>query len=218
MGKQWKQWQTLFSWLQNHCRWWLQPWNEKMLASWKKSYGQPRQHIKKQRHYFANKCSFSQSYGFSSSCVRMWELDCKESWVPKNWYFWTVVLDKALESPLDCKIKPVNPKGNQSWMLIERMDAEAETPIFWPPDMMNWLIWKDPEAGKDWRQEKKGMTEDEMIGWHHQLDGYELEQALGVSDGQGSLVCCSPWGHKELDMTELLNWTEQDLSITMQKH
>ena len=129
-----------------------------------------------------------------------------------------MVLDKALESPLDCKIKPVNPKGNQSWMLIERMDAEAETPIFWPPDMMNWLIWKDPEAGKDWRQEKKGMTEDEMIGWHHQLDGYELEQALGVSDGQGSLVCCSPWGHKELDMTELLNWTEQDLSITMQKH
>ena len=126
-----------------------------------------------------------------------------------------MVLEKTLQSPLDCKEnQPVHPKGDQSGVFIGRTDVEAETPIFWLPDAKSWFIWKDPE----WGQEKKGMTEDEMIGWHHQLDGYELEQALGVSDGQGSLVCCSPWGHKELDMTELLNWTEQDLSITMQKH
>ena len=127
--------------LQNHWRWWLQPWNYKMLAPWKKSYDQPRQHIKKQRHYFANKGPPSQSYGFSSSHVWMWELDYKESWAPKNWCFWTVVLEKTLESPLVCKeIKPFNPKGNQSWMFIGRTDAEAETPILWPPDVKNWLI------------------------------------------------------------------------------
>ena len=120
------------------------------------------------------------------------------------WCFWTVVLGKTLESPLDCKeIKPVNPKGNQSWMFIGRTDAEAETPILWPPDTNYWLIGKEPDAGKDWRQEK-GTTEDEMVGWHHQLDGHEFEQALGVGDGQKSLVCCSPWGRKESDMTEWL--------------
>ena len=139
-----------------------------MLAPWKKSYDQPRQHIKKQRHYFANKGPSSQSYGFSSSHVWMWELDYKESWTLKNWCFWTVVLEKTLESPLDCKeIQPVHPKGNQSWIFIGRTGAEAETPIHWPPDEKNLLNWKDPDAGKDWRWEK-GMPEDEMVGWHHQ--------------------------------------------------
>ena len=141
--------------LQNHGRWWLQPWNSKTLAPWKKSYDQPRQHVKKQRHYFANKDSSNQGYGFFSSLVWMWELDYKESWVPKNWCFWTVVLKKTLESPLDCKeIQPVHPKGNQSWIFIGRTDAEAKTPMLWPPDVKNWLIWKDPDAGKDWMQEK----------------------------------------------------------------
>ena len=139
----------------------------------------------------------------------MWELDYKESWAPKNWCFWTVVLEKTLESPLDCKeIKLVNPKGNQSWIFIGRTDVEAETPVFWPPYVKSWLIGKDPDAGKDWRQEEKGMTEDKMVGWHHWLNGCEFEQALGFGDGQGSLVCCSPWGHKKSDTTEWLNWTE----------
>ena len=119
------------------------------------------------------------------------------------------MLEKTLESLLDCKeIKPVNSKGNQSWIFIGRTDAEAEAPIIWPPDVENWLIGKDPDSGKDWRQEEKGMTEDEMVGWHHQLDGHEFGQALGVGDGQGSLACCSPWGRKELDTTEWLNWTD----------
>ena len=132
--------------------------------------------IKKQRHYFANKGPSSQSYGFSSSHVRTWELDYKESWASKNWWFWTVVLEKTLESPLDSiEIQPVNPKGNQSWIFIGSTDAEAETPILWPPDVKNWLIWKDPDAGKDRGQEEKGMTEDEMVGWHHQLNGNEFE-------------------------------------------
>ena len=142
----------------------------------------------------------------------MWELDYKESWVPKNWCFWTVVLEKSLESPLDCKeIQPVHPKGNQSWIFIRRTDAEAETPILWLPDAKNWLIGKDPDAGKDWSQEEKGTTGDEMIGWHHQLNGHEFEQALEVGDGQGSLVSWSPWGLKESDTTERLNWTELHL-------
>ena len=120
---------------------------------------------------------------------------------------------KFLESPLDCKeIQPVHPKGNQSWIFIGRTDAEAETPILWPPDVENRLIWKDPDSGKDWRQEKKGMTEDEMVGWHHQPDGHELEQTLRVGSGQESLACCSPWDHKESDTTEQLNWTELDCS------
>ena len=128
-------------------------------------YDQPRQHIKKQRHYFADKDPYSQSYGFSSSHVWMWELDHKEGWVLKNWCFWTVVLEKTLESPLDCKeIQPVNPKGNQPWIFIGRTDAEAETPILWPPDEKTWLIGKDPDAGKDWGQKEKGTTEDEMVG------------------------------------------------------
>ena len=144
---------------------------------------------------------------FSSNHVWMWRLDYKESWALKNWCFWDVVLEKTLESDSQ-EIQPVHPKGNQSWIFIGRTDAEAETPILWPPDAKNWVIWKDPDAGKDWRQEEKGTTEDEMVGWHHWLDGHEFEQALGVGDGPGGLVCCSPWGCKESDMTERLNWTE----------
>ena len=137
----------------------------------------------------------------------MWELDYKESWVPKNLCFWTVVLEKTLESSLNYKeIQPVHPKGNQSWVFILRTDAEAEAPILWPPDAKNGLIGKDPDAGKDWRQEEQGTTEDEMVGWHHRLNGHEFEQVLGVGDRQGSLVCCSPWGCKTPDMIEQLNW------------
>ena len=278
-----------FRGLQNHCRWWQQPWNKKKLTPWKESYDQPRQHIKKQRHYFANKGPSSQGYGFSSGHVWMWELDYKESWAPKNWSFWTVVL---IESPLDCKeIQPVHPKGDQSWVLFGRTDVEAETPILWPPDMKSWLVWKEPDAGKDWRQEEKGMTEgdwiasptqwrwvwvnsgswwwvwpmnqgkldvikqemarvninivgiselkwtgmgkfnsddhleiwstlilswrleekgmaeDELVGWHHRLDGREFEKAPGVGDGQGNLACYSPWGGRvrHYRATEL-NW------------
>ena len=138
----------------------------------------------------------------------MWELDYKESWVLNNWCFWTVVLEKTLESPLGKEIQSVHPKGNQSWILIGRTDGEAEAPILWLLDAKNWLIGKDPDAGKDSRQEEKGMTEDEMVRWHHWLDGHKFEQAPGVGDGQGSLACCSPWGCKESDMTERLNWTE----------
>ena len=128
-----------------------------------------------------------------------YELDYKESWVQNNWCFWIVVSEKTLESPLNCKkIKPVNPKGNQPWIFIRKTGAKTEAPVFWPLDVKNWLFGKDPDAGKDWRQEK-GTTEDEMDGWHHGLNGHEFEQALGNGDGQGSLACCSPWGHKESD-------------------
>ena len=137
----------------------------------------------------------------------MWELDYKESCAPKNWCFWTVVLENTLESPLDYKeIQPVHPKGDQSWIFIGRTDAEAETPILWRSDAKNWLLGKDPDAGKDWKQEEKWTTEDEMVGWHHRLYGHEFEQALGVGDRQGSMVSCSPWGRKESDTTEQLNW------------
>ena len=178
-----------------------------MLAPWKKSYDQPRQHIKEQRCYFANNGPSSQSYGFSRSRVWMWELDHKESWVPKNWCFWTVVLEKTLESPLDFKeIQPVHSKGNQSRISIGRTDAEAETPILWPRDVKNWLIWKDPDAGKDWRWEEKGTTEDEILRWHHRLLDMNLSKLWELADGQGSLACCRPWGHKESETTERLNW------------
>ena len=177
--------------------------------SWKESYNQLRQHIKKQRHYFVHKGLFSQGYGFSSSHVWMWELDYKESWALKNWCLWMVVLEKTLESPLDCKeIQLVHPKGDQSWVFIGRTDFEAATPILCPPDVKSWLIWKDPDAGKDWGQEEIGMTEDEMVGWHHQLNGHEFGSAPGVGDGQGGLACCGSWGRKELNMTERLNWIE----------
>ena len=141
----------------------------------------------------------------------MWELDWKESWALKNWCFWTVVLEKTLESPLDCKeIQPVHPKGNQSWKFTGRTDAE--TLVLWPPDAKSWLIGKDPDAGKDWRPEK-GTTEDETVGWHHRLSGHEFESTPGVGEGQGGLACCSPWGGKESDTTKQLNWTVNTLVI-----
>ena len=139
----------------------------------------------------------------------MWELDCEESWAPKNWCFWTIVFEKTLESPLDCKeIQPVHPKGDESWVFTGRTDVEAETLILWPLHAKSWLIWKDPDAGRDWGQEEKGTTEDEMAGWHHQHDGHEFGWTPGVGDGQGGLACCCSWGCKELDTTKRLNWTE----------
>ena len=156
--------------------------------------------MKKQIHHFTDAGLCSQSYGFSSSHVWMWELDHKEGWVPKNWCFWIVVLEKTFESPLDCKeINSVSLKGNQAWHWKDGSDAEA--PILWPPDVKSWLIWKDPDPGKDWRQEEKGATEDEMVGWCHWLNGHKFEQTLGESEGQRSLACCSPWGCKQSDTT-----------------
>ena len=147
-------------------------------------------------------------YGFSSSHVWMWELDYRESWVPKNWCFWTVVLEKTLGSPLDCKeIQPAHLKGDPFWVFIGRTDVEAETPILWLLDAKSWLIWKEPDAGKDWGQ-KMGMMEKEMVGWHHQHNGHGFGWTLGVGDRQGDLACCRSWGRKESDMTEQLNWTE----------
>ena len=172
-----------------------------MFGPWKKSYDQPRQHIKKQRHYFANKGPSSQSYGFPVVIYGY------ESWTIKKAEcqridVFELLCWRRLESPLDCKeIQPVHPKGNQSSIFIGRTDAKAKTPILWPPNAQSWLIWKDPDAGKDWGQEEKGMTEDEMVGWHHWLKGHEFEYTPGVGDGQESLACCGPWGHKELDKT-----------------
>ena len=139
----------------------------------------------------------------------MWELDCEEGWAPKNWCFWTVVLDKTLESPLDSKeIQPVHFKGDQSWVFFGRNDAKAETPVRWPSHAKSWLIGKDPDAERVWEQEEKWMTEDEMAGWRHRPNGREFEWTPRVGDGQGGLVCCDSWGHKESDTTEQLNWTE----------
>ena len=191
-----------------------------MLTPWKESRDQPRQHIKKQRHYFANKGLSSQGYGFSSGHVWMWELDCEESWAQKSRCFWTVVLEKTLESPLDYKeIQPVHLKGDQSWVFIGRTDAEAETPILWPPDVKSWLIGKDPDAGKDWGQEEKGTTEDEMAGWHHRLNGHDCGWTPGVGDGQEGLVCHSPWGHKVgHDWATELNWIILFMTIYSTKY
>ena len=170
--------------------------------------------ILKSRHYFADKGLSSQSYGFSSSHVWMWELDYKESWVLKNWCFWTMVLEKTLESPLDSKeIQPVHPKGNQTWKFIVRTDDEAATSILCPPDVKNWLTGKDSDAGKDWWRDKR-MTEDEMFGWHHQLHGHKFEHIPGVSDGQGNLVCCSPWVRRVgQDWTTALNWLSKYIPL-----
>ena len=158
------------------------------------------------RHHFANKGLYHQSCGFSSGCVWMWELDPKEGEVPKNWCFLIVVLEKTLESHLGYReIKPVNPKGSKPWIVTGRTDAKAEAPIFWPPDVKSGLTEKDPDARKDWGQEEKGATEDEMVGWHHWLNGHESEQTPGDTEGQGSLAGCSSWGRKESDTTEWLN-------------
>ena len=197
-----------------------------MLTPWRESYDQPRQHIKKQRQKKINKkiknrditlsTKVHLGYGFSSGRVCMWELDYKESWAPKNWCFWTVVLQKTLERPLDCKeIQQVHPKGDQSWVFTRRTDVEGETPILWPPDAKSWLIGKDPEAGKDWGQEEKGTTEDEMVGWHHHLNGHGFGWTPGIGDGQGGLVCCTSWGRKELDTTERLNWTNVNMLLCL---
>ena len=182
-----------------------------MLAPWRKSYDQPRQHIKKQRHYFADKVLSSQSYGFSSSYVWMWELDHIESWASKNWCFWIVVLEKTLESPLDCKeIQLVHSKGNQSWVFIGRIDAKAETPILWPPHVKSWLNGKVPDAGRDWGQEEKGTTEDEVAGWHHRLDGHEFEWTLGIGDDREAWHAVIHGIAK--NWTQLSDWTELNLS------
>ena len=174
MGKQQKQWQILFWGAPKSLQMVTATMKLKDTCSLEESYARP--HIKKQRHYFANKVLCSQSYGFSSSHVWMWELDYKESWVTKNWCFWTVVLEKTLETPLDCQeTQPVHSKGDQCWIFIGRTDVEPEAPILQPPDVNNWLIGKDPNAGKDWRREEKGITEDEMVAWHHWLNGHEFE-------------------------------------------
>ena len=172
------------------------------------SYGQPRQHIKMQRYYFTNKDPSSQGYGFSSSHVCMWELDCEESWMPKNWCFWTVVLGKTLESPLDCKeIQPVHPKGNQSWIFIGKTDAEAETSIhlMWRAEWFEKILMMGKTEGRRRRGHQRMRW---LVGWHHWLNGHAFGWTLGVGDGQGGLVCFYSWGRKELDMTEWLNWTE----------
>ena len=170
----WKQGQTLVFWAPKSLQMVTSAMKLKDAWSLEESYDQPRLFIKKQRHYFAKKDPSSQSYGFSSSHVWMWELDYKESWEPNNWCFWTVVLEKTLESLLNSKeIQPVHP-NDQSWVSTGRTDAEAKTPILWPPDAKSWLIWKDPDAGKYWGQEEKEMTEDEMVGWHHWLNGHEF--------------------------------------------
>ena len=175
---------------------------KKTLAPWKESYGKPRQRVKMQRHHFVNKGPCSQSCGFSSGHVLMWELDHKEGWVPKNWCFRIVGLEKILESPLDNKqIKPVNPKRNQLRIFIGRNDAEAEPPILWPLDVNSRLTRKDLATGNDWGQEEKQTTEEKMIGWHHQLSEHVFERTQGNSEGQGSLACCGPWGPRESDMS-----------------
>ena len=172
------------------------------------------QHVKSQRRHFADKGPYSQSFGFPSSHVWMWELDHKESWALKNWCFRTMVLEKTHESLFDyMEIKPVNPKRNQPWIFIGRTDAEAEAPILWPPDSKIWLTGKDPDAGKDWRREEKETTEDETVRWHHRLNEHEFDQTLGHSWRTESLACCSIWGCKESDMTEWLNNKKRRIQI-----
>ena len=182
--------------------WWLQPLNLKTSASWQESYDKPRPHVKKQIS-LCDKGLYSQSYAFSSSHVQMWELDHKEGWVIKNWCSQTVVLEKTLRSPLDSKeIKPVNPKGNIHWIFTGRTDPEAEDSIPWPPEVKSQLTRKDPDAGKDW---EKWEGDEMRMRWHHWLNGHEFEPTLGYGVGQGNLVCCSSWGHKESDTTEQLS-------------
>ena len=208
MGKQWKQCQTLFWGAPKSLQMVIAAMKLKDIYSLEASYDQPRQHIEKQRRYSVNKGLSSQGYGFSSGHVWMWELDYKESWVTKNWCFWTVVLEKTLESPLDCKeIQPVHSERDQPWDFSERNDAKAQTPVLWPPHVKSWLIGKDSDAGRDWGQEEKGTTEDEMAGWHHWLDGHESEWTLGVGDGQRGLACCDSWGCRvRHDWATELNW------------
>ena len=191
--------------LQNHCGRWLPAMKLNILTPWKKSYNKPRQHIKKQRHHLPIKVHIVKAMVFPVQ-VWMWEFDLKEGEVPKNWHFQIVVLEKTLESLLDSKkIKSVNPKGNQPCIFIGRSNAEAEAPIPWPLDAKSWLIGKDPEAGKVWKQQDKRVTEDETVGLHHQFNGHELGQTPGDGEKQRSLTCYSPWGCKEFDTTWQLN-------------
>ena len=209
MGKQWKQWQTLYFGASKittdgDCNLEIK---RRLLLGRKTMTNLDS--ILKTRNYFVDKSLSSQSYGFSSGHVWMWELDYKETWALKNWCFWTWCWRRLLRVHWTARrytqsiLKEISPEYS-----LEGLMAEAETPILWPPDAKNWLIGKDPDAGKDWGQEEKGTTEGEMAGWHHWLNGHEFEETPGVRDGQGGLVCCSPWGRKESDMTEQLNWTE----------
>ena len=183
-----------------------------MHTPWKESYDQSRQHIKKQDITLSTKVHLVKAMVFPLVINGCESWTIKESQVPKNWWFWTVMLEKTLESPLDWKeIQPVHPKGDQSWVFIGRTDVEADTPILWPPDANKWLTGKDSDARRDWEQEEKGTTEDEMAWWHHWLDGHESEWTQGVGDGQGGLACCSSWDRKELDTTEWLNWTKHTI-------
>ena len=202
MGKKWKQWQILFSWAPKSL-WMVTTATilKDACSLWKKAMINPDS-VLKSRHTFANKGPYSQRYCFSSSHLQMWELDHKEGFVPKNRCFRTAVLEKTLESPLDSKeIKSINANGNQPRIFIRRSDAEADAPILWPPDVKSRLIRKGPDAGKVWKQEDKGATKNEVVGWYHRLKGHEFEQTWGDSKRQGSLACCSPWGCKESDMT-----------------
>ena len=213
MGNRWRNSgnsvRLYFGGLQNHCGWWLQPWNEKMLTPWKKSMTNLDSILKSRDITLPTKVHLVKAmvfpvvtYGYESWTVKKAERR-------RTVVFWTVVLEKTLASPLDCKkVQPVHPKGDQSWVFIGRKDAKAETPVLWPPHAKSWLIGKDPDARRNWGQEEKGMTEDEMAGWHHQLNGHEFEWTSGVGDGQGGLAYCDSWGRKELDTTERLNWTE----------
>ena len=209
MGKQWKQCQTLFwggSKITADGNWSHEI--KRCLLLGRKVKTNLDSILKSRDVTLPTKVHLVKAMVYSCSYVWTWELDCEESWVQKNWCFRAVVLEKTLESPLDCKeIQLVHPKGNQSWILIGSTDTKAEATILWPPDVKKWLIGKDSDAWKDWRQEEKGTTEDEMVGWHHRLDGHEFEPAPGADDEQGSQACCSPWVCKERDMTERLNWT-----------
>ena len=201
MGEKWKHWQIFFSWAPKSLQMVAAAMKLRQLLLGRKAV--TKLDSGKAETSLSDKGLSSQSYGFSSSHVQMWELDHKESWALKNWCFQIVVLEKTLESPLDCKeIQLVHPKGNQLWIVIGKTDAEDEAPILWPPDAKNWLIGKDPDAGNDWRQKEKKATKDEMVGWHHWCNGCEeFEHTLGESEGQGSLACCSPGGRKESEVT-----------------
>ena len=201
--------------LQSNCRWWLKPWNQKMIAFWQgKKKVTPRQCVEKWRHYSANKGLCSEGYDLCSGHVQLWELDRKEGRMPMNWCLPTVVLEKTPESPLDSKeVKPVNLKGDQPWIFTGKTDAKAEAPMFWSSDPNRWLTGKVPDAGKNWGQKEKRESEDEMAGWHHWCNAHELGQTLGDGEGHGGLAFCSPYGHKEMDMTWVTEQQQQQFAM-----
>ena len=209
MGKQWKQCLTLFFWAPKSLQMVTAAMKLKRLLLGRKVMINPDSILKKSRDITLPTKIHLQGSGFSSDHVWMWEFDCEEGRVPKKWCFWTVVLEKTLESPLDCKeIQPVHSEGDLPWDFFGRNNAKAETPVLWPPQAKSWLIGKDSDAGGDWGQEEKETTVDEMAGWHHWLDGRESEWTPGDGDGQGGLACCDSWGCKELDTSWWLHWTE----------